>query len=126
MIQVLIIDDEKPIRDMLREMLASEDFEIREASDGRKGMDLIRDSACDLVITDLHMPGQEGLETIQQLHQEYPQVKIIAISGGSPKVSMDFLPVAKLLGANNVIYKPILQKDLLKTIETVMRAEEPS
>ncbi len=124
--RVLVIDDERLIRCMLRDMLEPEGFDVLEACDGKEGMNLIRESLCDLVITDLYMPGQEGIETIAQLRREYPDVRIIAISGGiaaSPPV--DLLFVASCLGADSTLAKPFRRTDLLNAVETVMREVVP-
>ena len=117
MAQILVIDDDSYVRDMLVEVLEPEGFSVLTAANGRKGMELQRETPCELVITDLFMPEQEGLETIQQLRQEFPDTKIIAISGGTPKLPIDFLPIAETLGADLTIAKPFRRKELLDAIQ---------
>jgi CheY-like chemotaxis protein len=81
MAQILVIDDEEPFRTMLREVLEREGHAVMEAGDGREGITLARNIPIDLIITDLLMPELDGLEVIQTLRSDSPQVKIIAISG---------------------------------------------
>ena len=74
-----------------------------------------------MVITDLLMPEQEGLETIRELRRDFPGVKIIAISGGDKTGTMDFLPVATKLGAQRVLPKPFERDELLGAIQEVLQ-----
>ena len=68
------------------------------------------------------MPVKEGLETIRELHREFPQVKVIAISGGYPGDGrMDFLPLAKQFGAAAALHKPLVPAELIDTVEQVLR-----
>ena len=103
---VLVIDDEPAIRSLLRHVLERDGHEVLEAENGRKGMRALRGAAVDLVITDIIMPEQEGFETISEIRRTRPGVKIIAISGGGRRLTMDFLPMAKRLGADRTFDKP--------------------
>jgi DNA-binding response OmpR family regulator len=91
MSRILVIDDDEQIRGMLRQVLGCEGYEVVEASNGKDGMALFRAAPADLVISDILMPEQEGLQTIRELRREFPTVKIITISGGGPGGSMNFL-----------------------------------
>ena len=82
MSRILIIDDERAIRSMIRQTLDRTGHEVEEASNGVEGMNVYRAKPADLIITDLVMPDQEGLETIMQLRREYTDARIVAISGG--------------------------------------------
>ena len=81
MARILVIDDEADMRGLLEETLQSAGHEVSLAADGEEGMKRFRARPADLVITDLYMPGQEGLETIMQLRREFPSVAIMAMSG---------------------------------------------
>lgn len=116
MAKILIIDDEEIVRFTLREILESDGHEVAEASDGNKGLKTQRANPADLVITDIIMPEKEGVETIIELQKEFPQTKIIAISGGGRMKNMDFLEVAKKFGAHSVMSKPFSAKDLLAQV----------
>jgi CheY-like chemotaxis protein len=91
MLRILIIDDEDQFRSMLRRVLERASYEVVEAQDGNEGIQRCREAPMDLIITDILMPGKEGLETIMDLRREFSQVKIIAISGGGRTGDLNFL-----------------------------------
>jgi CheY-like chemotaxis protein len=112
---ILIIDDDPDTRDLLKISLEAAGHQITAAADGSEGVQAYRTNKADLVIMDLYMPGQEGLETIKQLRMEFPEVRIVAISGKPTGATM--LSVAKRLGAIGVLHKPFLQEELLHVVE---------
>jgi CheY-like chemotaxis protein len=120
MIQVLIIDDEEAVRDTVRQILERAGYEVTEAADGRKGIVQLRQQPVDLVITDILMPGQEGIETIRILRKEFPQVKILAISGGGKNGTLDVLPAAQAFGAHCTVAKPFERKELLEAVSALV------
>ena len=117
--RVLVADDDPGMREWLRDSLESAGYHVAEAVNGRKATDLLKRRSVDLCITDLIMPDQEGIETIQLLRREYPALKIIAISGSSIP---DMLNVSKLLGAEATLQKPIRLDTLLETVKQVLEA----
>ncbi len=120
MAKILIIDDDSEIRVMLRQLFEREGFEVMDASDGKEGIRLYRENPADLIISDLIMPGKEGLETIRELKKEYPNVKIIAMSGGGRANPDGYLDLAKKLGAIQTFEKPIRKEELLKSIHNLI------
>ncbi len=120
MARILVIDDEPHVRDMVAGFLTDEGYEAATAEDGRAGAALFRQSPFDLVITDILMPEQEGLETIMQLRRLCPGVKIVAASGGSPRMELDVLMIAKRLGAVRTVRKPIDLAELLALVREVL------
>ena len=82
MSRILIIEDDEHVRGMLRKMLERIGYDVFDAPDGKEGLDFYRNTPVDLVITDILMPEKEGIQTIMELRREFPDVKIIAISGG--------------------------------------------
>ncbi len=112
---ILIIEDEEPIRLLLRHALEAAGHEVREAPNGRIGLELYREKPADLVITDILMPVMGGLDTILELTREFLNVKVIAISGGQGEEN--FLHVAKLLGARQTLYKPFTTEKLLSAVQ---------
>jgi len=118
---VLVIDDDAELRAMLEETLTLANYQVVLASDGKKGMEKLRATPSDLVITDIFMPNEEGLETITKLRKEYPTVAIIAISGSSA-LARPMLTVALRLGADEVLAKPFLASELLESVERVLSA----
>jgi DNA-binding response OmpR family regulator len=114
--KILVIDDDHLVRYALSKILSSNGYEVVTASDGRRGMVVLRAEHPDAVITDIIMPEQEGIDTIIQIRRERPGVKIIAISGGGRIRNIDFLNMAHSLGANDVLAKPFEVDELLSCL----------
>ncbi len=118
--KILIIDDEEPIRKMLKLLLENNGYTVNTAVNGEDGLRVYRAFHPDLIITDLIMPEKEGLETIQEIRQKNPDVKIIAISGGGIGDSDMYLHLAKKIGADHSIAKPVHTKELLSIIDQLL------
>lgn len=111
---VLVVDDEDQIRQLIRETLEQAGYEVQEASDGKQGLERYRAKPADLVIMDILMPDQDGLESIMTLRREFPAARVIAITGGSDMIGiLNFLDVAKMLGARRTLQKPFDMQTLL-------------
>lgn len=110
--KILIIDDDDQMRDLLCRAMEYAGFDVVAAANGREGQRFFEEDFFDLVITDLIMPEQEGMETITFLRRTYPEVKIIAISGGGRIGPETYLPAALELGANRAFAKPFALNDL--------------
>jgi CheY-like chemotaxis protein len=91
-----------------------------EAEDGDEGLALFSRHGADIVLTDLIMPGKEGLETIQELRRVYPTIKIIAMSGGGRVAAQDYLTVAKEFGAVRMLAKPFSIPALAEAITATL------
>lgn len=120
---ILVIDDDESIRLLLRAVLEPEGYQVLEASDGVKGLQEYEKNPTDLVITDLIMPGKEGIETIRDLCREFPGVKIIAVSGGGRIGPDSYLKMAKGVGARRTLRKPFDRNSLVKTVEEVIEMD---
>ena len=94
MTKVIVIDDEEDIRIVLKEIFVRAGFEVKVASNGNEGMNLIREHGADLVITDIIMPGGDGVETAYDIRMEFPKTKIIVMSGGGNAASLGYEPAA--------------------------------
>jgi DNA-binding NtrC family response regulator len=114
MAAILVIDDQEPIRSLLRIALEGVGHEVRDASNGRRGLALYRERAADVIITDLVMPEMTGLELLLELTRTFLNVKVIAISG-APEGEGE-LNVAKLLGARQTFQKPFEMEKLLSAV----------
>jgi len=117
---VLVIDDEAPMRKMIRTILESVQHQVIEAPNGITGLRLFREQQPALVITDILMPDKEGIETIREIKQINPKARIIAISGGGRTARTDFLKVAEKFGAMESLKKPFRRNELLACIERVL------
>jgi len=119
--RILIIDDESQIRSMLRLMLEREGYEVIEAPDGIEGIRLYRQTPADLIITDLIMPHKDGIGMIIELKKEYPDVKIIAMSGGGLNKPDGYLKGAQKLGASRTLVKPIDREEMLRAVKDIIK-----
>jgi len=119
---ILVVDDDNQIRGMLRRLLEKEGYEVVEAIDGTEAMRLYQERPVDLVITDLIMPNKEGIETIIELRRIFPEVKIIAISGGGRVGPATYLSMAEKLGASRIFTKPFENDELLTAVKELVPA----
>jgi CheY-like chemotaxis protein len=120
--RVLVIDDDEQVRALLHEILDRAGFEVLEASNGVEGLKLYRNQPADLVITDLIMPEKEGVETIMELRRQFPDARIIAISGGERTGGRDYLPIAAKLGARRTVAKPFSRQEILAAVHETLAA----
>jgi DNA-binding NtrC family response regulator len=120
MARILVIDDEEGIRENLQALLADEGHEVTLARNGKEGVMIYRKGKFDLVLTDVIMPGQEGIETIRIIRQADPEAKIIAMSGGGRIKAGDYLDIAKSLGAARVFRKPLDLNELFEAITEIL------
>jgi CheY-like chemotaxis protein len=121
--RILLIDDDDFFRRRLAEVLRQAGYEIEAAPDGEVALKLYRRQPVDLVITDLIMPEKEGLETIMELRRLDAKLKIIAVSGGTRIDGSEFLPAAKLLGADATLAKPFSAQQIRDAIAKLLEEE---
>ena len=124
MTKVIIIDDEEDIRIVLKEIFVREGFDVAVASNGAEGLNLLREEGADLVITDIIMPGSDGVETAYDIRKEFPKTKIIVMSGGGNVASSGYEPTAitttaylasaAAVGADFTLTKPFDREELIK------------
>jgi CheY-like chemotaxis protein len=115
--RILLIDDEVSFRDVLKVSLEQMGHSVVAAKDGREGVECYTGGSFDVVITDLIMPDKEGIETIIDIRKLNPEVKIIAMSGGGRVTSVDYLKIARQVGANQILTKPFSYDDIQAAIE---------
>ena len=119
--RILIIDDDEQIRLLLKQILEMSEYEVIDAPNENEGIRHFRKSQIDLIIMDMIMPEIDGMETITKLKQVFPNVKIIAISGGSRVMDpRDHLHYATQAGALHTFTKPFDIKEMLKVIEKLL------
>jgi CheY-like chemotaxis protein len=116
MAKILVIDDEQDVRMLIHECLTCLGHVVSEACNGKEGELAIEDDQPDLVICDLVMPGQEGIETIVSLGQTHPDLPVLAISGKDPV----FLRMAQRLGAAGGLPKPFRLRELQAAVERLL------
>jgi DNA-binding response OmpR family regulator len=120
MVCILLIDDDDQVRTSIRKFLVREGYDVVEAPDGKAGMRFFQQKRVDLVITDIIMPEKEGIETIIELRRHFPEVKIIAISGGGCLEPDGYLNVAQKVGAHRIFAKPFELEDLLASVRQLL------
>ncbi|MCK9558160.1 MAG: response regulator [Candidatus Cloacimonetes bacterium] len=120
MTKILVIEDEDSFRRVLVQMLTKAGYDVRQAGDGNQALEVCAQFCPDLVLTDIIMPDKEGLETIQELLELCPTIRIVAMSGGGKFGPDSYLPLAEKLGAKATLQKPFMREEMLATIARVL------
>lgn len=127
MARILVVDDEIGIVTVLKEMLLRLGYEVLTAFSGSEALDKLFIGGIDLVIADIVMPGVDGLELISNIESMYPQVKVVAISGGGAKEGPEaYLRDAKELGAARCLTKPFMFKELASMVKDLLEEDSLS
>jgi CheY-like chemotaxis protein len=113
-----VIEDDDRARDLYREMLERAGYEVVVAADGEAGLAAFRQDLTDVVVTDLFMPKKDGVETIRVLRGDYPDVKVLAITGVRGRFSR--LPAAEAVGAQRTLVKPFTMEEMLQALQELL------
>jgi DNA-binding NtrC family response regulator len=114
--RVLVVDDSADMRMSTKQLLEQLGYEVETAPDGAAALRAHRAREVAVVITDIFMAGTEGMETIASFKREWPQVRVIAMSGGGARAKMDYLEAAAYVGADATMQKPFTLKALLAAL----------
>jgi DNA-binding NtrC family response regulator len=120
MSRIMVVDDDASIRRTLTLMLTRAGFEVVQAADGAEAVRIWRQQGGDLVITDLHMPRKDGIETIVELLCFSPGLPIIAMSGGGQTKRLDLLGNVALLRTVLTIEKPFTIDEMMATVQRAL------
>lgn len=121
MARILIIDDDPFVRSMVTRALREYGHSVMIAEDGDQGLAVMVDRKVDLVITDILMPRKEGIETIVELKTFYPELPVIAMSGGGATSAPEApLEDARLIGADDTLSKPFNVSTLIHTVDRLL------
>ncbi|MCO4782149.1 MAG: response regulator [Candidatus Cloacimonetes bacterium] len=120
MAKILIIDDEVDLLEILQAILESADHNVEICTSGRKAVSKIREEPFDLVLSDIVMPDQDGIETIKQITEIDPGMKIICMSGGGSLPAETYLKLAQHLGASKILRKPFQGAELIKSVNELL------
>jgi DNA-binding NtrC family response regulator len=121
---VLVIDDDQVVLSLVSGILEAHGHSVATAGDGLLGMKVFNNRHVDLVVTDIVMPGQEGMATIGAIRRESLTVPILAMSGSRTVGRYgSYLDAALLLGANGTLEKPITVDGLMKAVNRLLKAE---
>lgn len=129
--RILVIDDEKDIRTALKQMLELEGYEVDLAANGKDGLAKLEKHGADLVITDIIMPGIDGVETVGRIKKSRPDLPVIVISGGGNVAPASyepgaistsaFLASAQQAGAERTLTKPFERREILGVIKELLQ-----
>jgi CheY-like chemotaxis protein len=123
-VSILVIDDDTQMRTFLRKLLEAQGYEVREAKDGREGINAYRQRPAEIVLCDIFMSEKEGLQTIRELHDEFGRVRVVAMSGGNHYLGhVAVLDLAKKCGAVGALLKPFEKSTLVDTLNKVLAGE---
>jgi DNA-binding NtrC family response regulator len=118
--RIMVVDDDAGIRRSLHTLLSRAGHEVLQAADGLEAIRLWRTGGADLVITDLHMPNKDGIQTILELLTHTPGVPIIAMSGGGQTKRLDLLGNVTLLGSVLTIEKPFTLSEMMSVVRRAL------
>jgi CheY-like chemotaxis protein len=115
---ILVVDDEKPVRDTLAVLLEREGYRVVVAEGGHTAIEAVETFTFDIVIVDISMPGMNGLETVRILRREAPNVPVVVMSAyaSGGLVEPDFFRTAMELGATCCLPKPFTREQLFDAI----------
>ena len=116
---IVIIEDDPSLCETLTATLLGAGYDVSAAADGDLGMDLIRRNKPQIVLTDLYLPGNDGMEILKDLRKESPQIGVIAMSGGDGTETL--LKMATKLGARATLSKPFSIPELLRAVELAVQ-----
>ena len=130
MAKILIVDDEEDVRIALKQVLERAGYEVSVAATGNEGLDLMKRETPDLVITDVIMPGIDGIATARQIREKYRDTRIIVISGGGKAApdpyepdaisTRSYLASASSAGADRTLTKPFDRNEILDVVRTLL------
>jgi len=113
---ILVVDDDPLVAKTVQRMLATDEWDVRLARDGRDALEQVSRQTPDLIVTDIIMPDMEGLEIIAALQKTNPHIRIIAVSGVGRGNDVSYLDYAEKLGAYATLTKPFRREDLLRIV----------
>ena len=120
MAEILIIDDEPGVLQVLREILEGVGHSVTEARDGEAALRQFEGKPADLVVTDIFMPGMDGIELMVNIRKTLPDARVLAMSGGGLLSRDQALSDAVLLGADHILEKPFSKDEVLEAVNRTL------
>jgi DNA-binding response OmpR family regulator len=124
MARILVVDDDRSVRQAMRYALEAEGYEVTEAENGRLGEEAHRSRPADVIVLDMHMPIRDGIETLMSLRRAGIKPKVVMVGGDCRLCQTDFLPMVRTLGADATLQKPFVADLLLRVVEDLL-AQRP-
>lgn len=119
--RILLVEDERPFRELLEVFLAGEGYVVHAAADGRQAARWLATNTAELVVTDLCMPESDGMQLVMELRKTHGNVPIIVMSGGVQGQMAGMLRAAELMGARRTLSKPFPLQELSRAVADVLR-----
>jgi len=126
MARVLVIDDSADLRDALAHALLSDGHIVTIADDGERGVALQAEFRADILVTDIFMPNKDGIETILEFKEHYPEVRIIVMSASDRLNNSTYLATARQLGCDVILRKPFRIHELLDAVQSLVPVSAPA
>ena len=120
MARIVVVEDDGQLRKVLRTMLERAGHDVDEAADGSEALNICHENPPQVVVTDIIMPGTDGIKVIQELRKDLPEVGVIAISGGGYIGPRDYLHAARIAGATQTLTKPITADELIGAVDDLL------
>jgi len=117
---VVVIDDQEPIRRIVRRALEQAGHQVLDAEDGELGLQLLEHHPVDVVVSDIFMPGMDGIQMLRQIRKQFPALKVIVMSGGDSSGMLDLRRDAELLGAVKSLSKPFTTHEIVTIVNSVL------
>jgi CheY-like chemotaxis protein len=117
--RILVVDDDADMRLTLKLALELEGYEVEVAANGREALEQQRRQPADVLVTDIFMPDADGFEAIDAFRHQFPQTKIVVVSGGAQFTKRDYLPDAELIGVDATLQKPFEVETLLALLRSL-------
>lgn len=118
--RVLVADDDPIQRAVVAELLDLAGFDCEEAADGEAALQALARRPADLAILEMVMPAKDGIEVLTQIKREWPQTRVLTISGGGLMSSTQLLHLSKGLGADATMAKPLRRAEFLNTVRDLL------
>jgi CheY-like chemotaxis protein len=123
MADILLVEDSPEVSMTVREILVGAGHTVTSAGTGNEALDKLKERSFDLIVSDIWMPGMDGISLLKEVRGAGNQVPVIVISGGAPNAPLTYTaPLAATFGANEVIYKPFEKDELLNAVAAVLKA----
>ncbi len=130
MARILIVDDEEHVRASLKQVLERAGYEVAVAATGNEGLELMKQEGADLVITDVIMPGIDGITTARKIREKFRNTRIIVMSGGGKAApepyepdaisTRSYLASASIAGADRTLTKPFDRREILRVVRSLL------
>ncbi len=119
---ILLVDDELSVREVLKEMLNNKNYQVETAASGKQALIKLDKCPVDLVVTDIVMADENGIDLIMKMKTDYPHIPVVAISGGGGiEGRFNYLEIAKLVGAKEILKKPFSAHELREAVEAELK-----